>query len=407
MLMRPRFLRSVLATAVLSVTFAPGCWCKKTDEELLKEKLDATPTYLYLAVKTAIHPKAKDDDARRARKLLLTLVDAGKKGELDTKTLEAKDAASLAWTLWKLRGMGKDAVRTWKPDPPPPVLAPLLDEGGKLDGALETLLDAPTEHALLLAGLTMLKIHPKLAVPIPEELLLYEARYADPEQLSIGGLASMVHALRAYTFGNTGLCDLAAADAKAVDTDGGKGLGKASKALAGVDLSLGEKREKELSGALTVLSSGSTAMCYAQRGEPKKAVEHLRKMLDAADELGIASDATELLRGLVECADGNAKKGRAILRDLRDATKDASTKKSAEDLIDHCDASVLGVTRLGAAIGLLAFEHLVRSKIVADLGDTPLVGAIAGFGGAATSALTKVQAEIPDASSVKKRFVFW
>lgn len=85
-------------------------------------------------------------------------------------------------------------------------------------------------------------------------------------------------------------------------------------------------------------------MCYAQRGEPKKAVEHLRKMLDAADELGIASDATELLRGLVECADGNAKKGRAILRDLRDATKDASTKKSAEEFRSITDASVLGVT---------------------------------------------------------------
>ncbi len=405
--MRPSTLRSALAAVVLAVTAGPGCWCHKTDEERLKEKLDTTPTYLYLAVKTAIHPKAADDDARRARKLLLTLVEAGRKGDLDTKTLEAKDAASLAWALWKLRGIGKDAVRTWKPAPPPPILAPLLDESGKLDGALEALLDAPTEHALLLAGLTVLKVHPKLAVPIPEELLLYEARYADPEQLSIKGLASTVHALRAYTFGNTGLCDLAAADAKAVETDGGAGLGKASKALSGVDLSLGKSREKELSAALTVLSSGSTALCYVQRGEPKKAVEHLRKLVDATDELGLASEGTELLRGLVECADGNAKKGRAILGDLRDATKDASTKKTAEDLLAHCDPSVLGVARLGAAIGLLAFEHLVRSKILDDLKDTPLVSAIAGFGGAATAALTKVQAEIPDANAVKKRFVFW
>lgn len=402
-----RSIGAALVALVVTVAAAPGCLCKKTDEELLKQKLDSTPTYLYLAVKTAIHPKAEDDDARRARKLLLTLVEAGKKGELDTHALEAKDAASLAWALWKLRGIGKDAVRTWKTDPPPPVLAPLLEESGKLDTKLEALLDAPTEHALLLTGLTVLKVHPKLAVPIPEELLLYEARYADPDKLSIGGLSSMVHALRAYTFGNTGLCDLAAADAKAVESDGGKGFGKASKALAGVDLGLDGARETSLSAALTVLSSGSTAMCYAQRGEPKKAVEHLRKMLDAADELGIQSDGTELLRGLVECADGNDKKGRKILRELRDATKDTSTKKAAEDVLDHCDASVLGVTRLSLSIGLLAFEHLVRAKVLDGLADTPLVSAVAGFGGAATSALARVKAEIPDAAAVKKRFLFW
>lgn len=399
-----RSLRSILGALVVVLAAGPGCLCKKTDEERLRDKLDSTPTYLYLAVKTALHPNAKDDDARAARKLLRTLVVAGRKGEIDAQALEAKDAASLALTLWKLRGLGKDAVRTWKTDPPPPVLAPLLDESGKLEPALATLLDAPTEHAVLLAGFTVLKVHPKLAVPIPEEILLYEARYADPDNLSIGGLASTVHALRAYTFGNTGLCDLAATDAKAVDSDAGKGFGKASKALAGVELDLGGDRGKSLSGALTVLASGSTAICYAQRGEPKKSIEHLRKLLDAADDLGLASDSTELLRGLVECADGQEKKGRAILREVRDATKDASTKKRAEDLIDHCDPSVLGVARLGGAIGLLAFDHLVRSRILDDLADTPLVGAVAGLGGAATSALDKVKAEVPDANAVKKRF---
>ncbi len=406
--MNARFLRSTLAAVVLAVMAGPGCWCRKpTDEELLRKKLDANPTYLYLAVKTAIHPKAKDADARQARRFLLTVAEAARKGGDGSDALAAKDAASLAVALWKLRGIGKDALRTWKPDPPPPVLAPLLEEMGKLEGGLDALLDGPTEHALLLAGLTVLKVHPKFAVPIPEELLLYEARYAKADELTIGGLESMVHALRAYTFGGSGLCDLAAADAKAVDSDAGGGFAKASKKLVGIDLTLGKKDEKELTAALTVLASGSTAICYVQRKEPKKAIEHLRKMLDAADELGIQSDATKLLRGLVECADGNEKKGRKILTKLRDETKDESTKKSVREMLDHCDASLLGTTRLGLTVGFLAFEHLERSSVLDKLADTPLVRAIAGLGAASSLAIEKVKGEIPDARTVEKKLFDW
>src|SRR5262245_49919620 len=183
-----------LATALA----ASGCACgRKSDEEILKERIDTTSVHLYVATKVAITKTDASPEAAEARKQLLAVLEILANAQRDAaaraktapsavpaaapvpsakpsdpaKTphieLSAADVAKLSVALWKIRNEGKRIVRSGREDELPGVL-PILLQGSDLPPELSEMLDVNTEHAMFLLGMFALKFHPRSPVPVPQ-----------------------------------------------------------------------------------------------------------------------------------------------------------------------------------------------------------------------------------------------
>lgn len=406
--------RPLLLLIIAALTVLDGCSCrKKTDEELLKAKIDATPVHLWLATKLALHPDGEDGDTREARKALLALIDAARKKDAGAVDIGPKEAASIAVSLWKLRGLGKEAFAKNDAAIPKPILRTIITPKGELD----ELLDARTEHAAFLIGLTVAKIHPKLAVPVPPELLLYEAWWTDPEKISFATFAPIARAFKAYVYGTSELCDLAAKEADAVPADGdvftAEMIAHDLAIITGAKVTP-EKSDTEHAGAfVSTFANGSTAICYLQRDEPEKANKPLRRTLDSMDRLGIEGHGVDFLRGYVECADGDPKLGEKKLREVI-ASKDASKreKDSAELLLARCGkkgalAKALDRATLASVVAVLALDQLERAGVVDALLATKLARTVVAVVTASGASIEKAKSAVPSYEDAKQGVKGW
>jgi hypothetical protein len=400
--------RVVLAVLLFVCVFLDGCSCrKKTDEEILKERIDAMPVHLWLSAKIALGTDDSNKDVKVARKLLLQVIDAAIKKDGKDVELGPKEAASLALALWELRGLGKEAFEKNRADVPKLVLPQWL-KGAE---GLEEILDANLEHALFFLALTVAKVHPDYGLPIPPEILLYEAWWSDVDNMKVKSAGPIVRGFKAYIYGTSELCDLANREAKKIDSDDLVAADLAADAklfgAKGVDITKAEAREAN--AAIAVLANGATALCYMQRNEPEKANAPMHRMLDDADTLGLTGPEVEFLRGYVECADGDEKTGRKALQSILDDDKTPKPRKeAAKAILLACGkhGGVLGgVTErvvLGTVIGLLAYEHLERSGLVDDLKGTPVARSMLGLVTGVTSALSKGRSAVPSLGDAKE-----
>jgi len=316
--------------------------------------------HIYVGVKAVI-AEADAEQAKKLRGQLIALLSrirsapasAPATSQPSTK-ISAKKLATLAKRLWKVKKRGAELVRSEK-DPPP--ILPVL-----LPGVGLAKLDANDEHALLALIFVLAKAHPKMPLPLPPELMLYEASRARPEKLSLPGAKAGLHAIRAWVFSQHGLCDFAGEEERAF-----------SKSAKGAELDqlitlLPEKLRKlptgsgkYLAGALSALAAGGTAKCYLSRGDEAKAREKIVQMLDAADKLGIKIAEGELLRAYVECRGDkkNAEKGLARLAALPARFKGLSkrTQETSTALAEYCR------TAAGTESSVLRKISLVRISL--------------------------------------------
>lgn len=407
--------RSFLPFLVAALTFLDGCSCrKKTDEEKLRVMIDATPVHLWLSAKIAMHPDEGSGDTKEARRAIGTLIKAAQKKDPGEVELSPKDAASIAVALWQLRKMGQEAFKKDKVDVPKPVLAAMLD---KEKVGLDKILDPNTEHGLFLIGLTMAKIHPKLAVPVPPEVLLYEARWADASEVTLNTLAPIIRGFKAYVYGTSELCDLADKESSAIPTDGAlfstSSLSKDLETLTGEKVKLNDDQTDQSGAAIAALANGATALCYFKRDEPEKANPALKRMLDAADRLGIEDRATVFLRGYVECAEGDAKLGEKKLKSVvDDKGAPERLRDAAEILLTRCGkkgamAKSLDRVALAAAISMIALHHLEEAGVVDSVGASKLARTIIGFTAVIGGSLDKAKASIPGYDDTKESVKGW
>jgi hypothetical protein len=405
--------RALFVLVLLSILVLDGCSCrKKSDEEKLKAAVDATPVHLWLAAKIALHPDNDDEKTRDARKALLTLVEAAQKKDAGAIELGPKEAATIAVALWELRGLGKEAFKKDKRDVPKPILAPLIfSKSTEQKGELADVLDANMEHALFLIGLTIAKIHPKMAVPVPPEILLYEAWWSDAKELPLQTLAPTLRSFKAYVYGTSELCDLAEKEASAVPSDGNlfseETLAHDLKVLTGETVKLPKQAPDQAGAAMSAIANGATALCYFKRDEPEKANPPLRRTLDSADRLGIEGREIDFLRGYVECADGDAALGEKKLRAIvADKASPKRLRDASEILVERCGkkgpmAKSLDRLALAAALSMIALHHLEESGLLDSVAASKLARTIVGLTTAVGGSLDRAKSSIPSKDSLK------
>ena len=404
--------RAVLALVIVSLAFLDGCMCRrKSDEERLRAAIDATPVHLWLSAKIAMHPDEGSAETRDARKALKTLMLAAREKDPARMELGPKEAASIAISLWQLRGLGRDAFKKNNRAIPKPVLNEYLDPAL----GLEKILDANMEHGLFLVALTIAKVHPKLAVPVPPEVLLYEASWADASELSLNTLAPIVRGFKAYVYGTSELCDLADKEASAIPVNGSifsaESMSRDLETLTGKKVMLTEDNADQSGAAIAGLAYGATALCYFQRDEPEKATPPLRRMLEAADRLGIEDQGITFLRGYVECADGDPKLGEKKLKTIVDDKKAPERLRNAAEILrGRCGKSsfkALDRVALAAAISMIALHHLEEAGVVDAVAASKLARTIMGFVAVVSGALDSAKSSVPSYDGAKEGVKGW
>lgn len=404
--------RAVLIAFVLALALLDGCMCRrKSDEDRLRATIDATPVHLWLSAKIAMHPDEGSDDTKEARKAIKTLMVAAQKKDAAEVELGPKEAASIAISLWQLRGLGREAFKKNKRAIPKPVLHAYLDPAL----GLEKVLDANTEHALFLVGLTIAKVHPKLAVPVPPEVLLYEASWADASELSLNTLAPIVRGFKAYVYGSSELCDLAEKEASAIPVNGAifsaDSMARDLETLTGKKVELTDDNADQSGAAIAALANGATALCYFQRDEPEKATPPLRRMLDAADRLGIKDHGITFLRGYVECADGDTKLGEKKLQSIVDDKQSPERLRNAAEILrGRCGKKsfkALDRVALAAAISMIALHHLEEAGVVDAVVASKLGRTILGFTTVVSGGVDSAKSSVPSYDGAKEGVKGW
>jgi hypothetical protein len=395
----------------LGVAWSAGsCGRRKTDEELLREKIDCTAVHLYVASKVALTRDGQDPEVQRARALLNAAIDDGARvmhglnarrgapgapssGAVSqdgggpmadpSPPLALADVGRLALALWNLRaegarivrsadGRGEDALR--------PVLPAIL---GSISPGWAASMDVQTEHAVLFLVLLVLKFDERVPVPIPPEVVLYEASRTDPGRVRLEGLQTVLHGGRAWVFASNELCDLAQRDATALDrlASNPTGLRRTLETLSN-GRSAPPRAVESVDPVFQALAHGGTAVCFARRGQDGPMKDELRRFIDALHGLGISREDTGVFRAFLAHENNDVPGARAALADARRAQHlDADTRAR----IDAMDGALAGGDRgaarrqfdrgqLGLLVGRVVFRHLERTGAFDGLGESePLV----------------------------------
>jgi len=334
--------RLPLITTILLAALAtacPACLCSRepTDEERLQKQIDTTSVHVYVALKTAIAGGADDpataEARQRAKALFEKLRDARRADGGAGGALGVGDALALGKAIWDLRETGARIARG-EGEEPGVVIPGLLAQAGARP-ELVAAIDANGEHALLLLVMSVLKAHPRSPLPIPEEIVLYEAWKTDPARVAFPGAAAPLHALKSWVYGTNGYCDLSESEAAAAEQAGlDPAKLQAGLALIGVP-ELGQGADLTWVGpTVEMVGHGATAICNLDRGDDEKARAAVKKFVASARRTGLAGEELEYLETYVECGDGELEAGRARLGKLLAAR--------GGRLEDHEDLQVLG-----------------------------------------------------------------
>jgi hypothetical protein len=322
----------------LGVTVGLGAGCKrnKTDEELLREKIDCVCVHLYVATKVAVLRAPTDPAAQNARAQLMAAVQSGSRiieaalpsqhagdagvaapAAAPMPSIELADVARFATALWGLRAEGARIVRSGREDEMQPVL-PLILAGGQSVPAWAAHIDLQTEHALFLMVLLGLRLHPRVPIPIPPEMILYEASRTDAARSQLPGFEPVLRGAKAYVFAIHELCDLASREASAMDriTFNAELMQRSMSTLAG-GRTVRPQDSRVMDLSFRALGHGASAACYAKRGDDAQMKEELRRFVDSLHSLGVPPEETGVIRAFLAHENNDTAGARAALADAR------------------------------------------------------------------------------------------
>jgi len=329
-----------LFLALLAAT-NPGCLCSSepTDEERLKQQLDTTKVHVYVALKVALTSGADDPTTAEARKQAQVLFEKLSKSRSaggpadDSGSIGVGDAVGLAKALWDLRETGAKIARGEGEESGALISAMLAQAGAPSE--LVAAIDTNGEHAILLLVLSVLKAHPRSPVPVPEEIVLYEAWKTDPGKVKIPGAPAPLHAIKSWVYGTNGYCDLSEFEAAAAEQAGlDPGQLAAGLKLLGIEDSDGARDLTWVGPMLEMIGHGATAICNLDRGDDPKARAAVKRFTASARKAGLAGEELEFLETYVECGDDQLEAGKARLNKLLAAR--------GGQLTDHEDLQMLG-----------------------------------------------------------------
>ncbi len=398
-----------VAVAVL-VTIAGSSGCrKKTDEQRLRAKIDCTTVHLYVATKVALTGDPTNADVQNTRRLLFTAAQTSMRlfaatehalnrtagatptqAVAPTETLHPQDIATLAVALWRLRAEGARLVRTGDDDRIPSVILAIATIASlTLAPELRSMLNPSAEHALFFMVLLAMRFDSRVPIPVPPELLLYEADRTHAEQTGLLGLEGLLHAAKAYVYGTNDFCDLAKVETRAVDAAQMDPLLAAStlRTLSNNRVSLQRSEALSMNASARVLAHGSIAMCAAKQGDTRQTINELGSVLDALNDLGISSDETATLRAFVAYEQGNTTGARAALAQARQSTTIDATTRNQIAALDAAIAAndrravrhVMNDAAIAQILARILYCRLERSGALAAFRQTPIFQQVDGY----------------------------
>ena len=392
----PSMRRVLCVLSLFVLVFLDGCSCrKKTDEEILKERIDAMPVHLWLSAKIALGTDDTSKDVKTARTLLLELIDAAI--EKDPKAgVHQSDASRLARhrplaaARARKRGVREDPRRRAQAGVAS-VAEGGLGAGGDPGGNLRA--------SLFRVGRPTAKVHPDDGSPIPPEILLYEAWWSDVDNMKVKSLGPLVRGFKAYIYGTSELCDLRDKESKQIDSGDLLDADLASDAklfgAKSVDITKEEARQANAAIALAPRMARPPSVTCSEKSRRRPT---RRCTACSTTPTRSASPAPRSSSSAATSSAPTATRRRVAERFNRSSTTTRPRSRArkhakAIGLLAGKHGGVLGgVTErvvLGTAVGLLAYEYLDRSGLVDDLKDTPVARAIGGLVGGVSSALSK------------------
>ena len=256
---------------------------------------------------------------------------------------------------------------------------------------------------MLLTAWFVLRLHPKNPLPIPEEILLYEAWMTDTSKIKLPGLDSLAANIKAYVYATNGLCDLAKKEGSIADGLSAKGLSKTVRLMSGGKGSLDEKQTQAADAAVRMVAHGATAYCYYQRGEKEKALDELDKFVAAAHQAGVPKGETAMLRAFVAYERKDYKATAVLLKEARDYPgTDPAAKQEIEQLITQVEGdepskvqSYFGKSYFAVYTVKVALGHLERAGVFDELSDSAMVSKIIGYATALSKTLHDTEKALP------------
>lgn len=382
-----------------------GCARRKSDEDLLREKIDCTAVHLYVASKIAIFRAPTDPSVQNARAQLESAMHAAERivlrldprdggvasgdggAPLAAPSVDLADVRRLAVALWNLRAEGARVVRSGREDELQPIL-PKLFKLGETPPPWVDALDVNTEHAVLFLGLLFARFDERVPVPIPPEVILYEGSRVDVERVQLDGMKSALNAARAYVYASHGLCDLASRDASAIDARrwDPAAMRRSYATLSG-DRPLSDEQARRLDGAFRMVSHGASAACYGKRGDDAPMKEELRRFIDGMHALGAEREETGVLRAFLSFENNDVPSARAALADARRMRDlDESTRREIDAMDRALASGDRGAIRRQFDRGKLALltarvvrRQLARTGVFDAIGETATMRKLRAF----------------------------
>lgn len=334
---------------------ALGC-SPATDEERLKEEVDATPAHLFVALKKAVAADPGDPAVQQAREFLDAVLrpindwasqPAAAQGAATSppRSVSVAETLALGKALLALRGIGAEELRKWRGS----TLSVLAGRESLNDDSL----GLPSEHAMLLMLLTASTLDHKAPVPVPRAALLYEAYMMGEEPLPEAEFEPIARALQAYVYASGELCDLAQSATTALaahaPTPGGAQLQTLTLGLLGVGRVAAHAPEagravvivlllENLPWISRLLAHSATARCLEQRDEPERALREWQRALDVAESVGIPAEELALFRAYVAYKAGRMDEVRGQLTQAKQSQLlDDPAKRELDLLLEHFD----------------------------------------------------------------------
>lgn len=315
-----------LALALLLVASCLRCSCTPpSDEERLRARVDTLKVHLYLGLKVAAAGDPANDDIADARRLLANAnaaVQGGPSPGEPSAVDVFHDTVALTRALLALRRLGVAEFTNYPGASDASLFLRQLLATNATPAADGQTPDPDTlradEHALITLLLVVGKVHPRTPVPVPVELILYEARVTDAERLALEPLQQTFRAARAYTYGSEDLCDLAAADtawlaAHPVSVDPNVIMGFGRVVAHAPDSAALLAAMFALPPALQLVAHGSTAACYQGRDDTDAMNVEVQRMVDLAAAWGVPDTELAAVRAYLAYHEGDLEETRRQL----------------------------------------------------------------------------------------------
>lgn len=414
-----RYTISVAALFVL----ATGCGGTPTEVERLRARLDTTSVHLYIAAKLAVADPDRVPEAAAARRKIveatvasIPLVTAAAAGihnralpqapAATVPEVRAGDVIVLARAVLALRSAGRAMLLDERDRTLPPVL-PLLIADTPLAASLDVEIDANLEHALLLWTFFTLKGNSNSPVPLPPELLLYEASRTDAPTLALSGLRSTTHGIKAFVYGEADLCGLAEREGDAMPealTAADHEAMRRDMTRLGADLSAFDAPAfARFHSSFRALAKGAVALCYIRRDDFARARPSLEASMTSAEAAGVPLAETAPVRAYLAYEAGDKAEAARLLRLARDNPRLGEAERARLDaVIGHLEASRGDALdayfdRAFFALTLMeiALDAIARSGVDDAAERSPLAGALRGFVTYAAHSLEHLRASVP------------